>query len=487
MIELTDRLSSWPAARVLVAGLGRSGFAAADALLHLGAQVTVVDDSDSDANRDKGNLLDILGAETRLGAGAGTIDVAGFDLVVASPGWRPGHQLFSAAAASQIQIWGEVELAWRMTQPDRGVPWLGVTGTNGKTTTVNMLTAMLAADGLRVAEVGNIGRPIIEAILDEEEYDVFAVELSSFQLHWVSTLSLHSAAVLNVQEDHLEWYADDPTQPDPMCGYNADKGRIFQNVLASCVYNVADASTEALVREADVVEGARAVGFTLGTPEPSMLGIVDDLLVDRAFIKQRHDSAIEVAKLSDISPFAPHNVENALAAAALARSFGVHPTSVAKGLRQVRLGDHRIQFVAELGSVRFVDDSKATNPHAAAASLSAFDKVVWIAGGQSKGTNFDELIATMRLRIRAVALLGIDRGIIAAALARIAPEIPVFVIDDTGDSAMPQAVRWAHSQAEPSDVVLLAPGAASLDMYSGYGARGEAFAAAVHELAGEQS
>jgi len=483
-----DRLSPWQQAKVVVAGLGTSGFAAADGLMDLGAQVVVLDDSASPANTEKATLLEMLDATVRLGPGATAQLPDDVDLVVTSPGWRPSAPLLAQARLRGIPIWGEVELAWRMSLPDRQVPWLAVTGTNGKTTTVGMLEAMLAADGLSTCAVGNVGRPIVEAVLDEVSYDVLAVELSSFQLHWTNSLSLHSAAVLNIAEDHLEWYADRAGWPagvsDPMAAYVADKGIIYSRVQHSCVYNVADPVTEHLVEEAEVVEGARAIGFTLGIPGPSMLGVVDDLLVDRAFIPQRHDSAIELAKVTDVVPFAPHNVANALAAASLARSFGVHPQSVADGLRRFRFGDHRIQTVAEAGGVRFVDDSKATNPHAAAASLAAFDSVVWIAGGQAKGTSFDDLVVRYADRLRGVAVLGVDREVIAAAIRRHAPQVPLKVIEVGDHGAMREAVVWAAGIAARGDVVLLAPGCASKDMYSDYAARGDDFAAVATELTG---
>ena len=481
-----DRLSPWAQVKAVVAGLGSSGFAAADGLLELGAQVTVLDEADSPANVERATLLEHLDATVRLGAGASASLPPGTDLVVVSPGWRPSAPLLREAMARGVPIWSEIELAWRMTLPDRAVPWLAVTGTNGKTTTVGMLESILTAAGLTTTAVGNIGRPVMEAVLDEVSYDVLAVELSSFQLHWTHTLSPHSSAVLNVAPDHLEWYADPAAWPagasDPMAAYTADKGRIYHLVQQSCVYNVADPVTERLVEEADVVEGARAIGFTLGTPAPSMVGIVDDLLVDRAFIAQRRDSAIELAKVSDVVPHAPHNLANALAAAALARSFGVPPQAVGEGLRRLRIGDHRIQQVAERNGVRFVDDSKATNPHAAASSLSAFDSVVWIAGGQAKGTSFDDLVQDFAGRLRAVALLGVDRQVIADALARHAPDVPVFTTDAVDDGAMQQVVTWAAGRAQPGDVVLLAPGCASKDMYPDYAARGDAFAAAVAAL-----
>ena len=284
--------SPWPQAHVVVAGIGVSGFAAADGLLQLGARVTVLDDAATEANTDKGALLEVLGATVRLGPGLDRRRCPTDADLVITTGFPPTAPLLvQAARAAASPIWSEVELAWRLSRPAKVVPWLGITGTNGKTTTTQMLESMLAAAGLRTAAVGNIGRPLMEIVLDPEPYDVLAVELSSHQLHWSHSLALHSAAVLNLQPDHLEWHG---------CyeAYGAAKAKIYEGVAHSCVYNVADPATEAMVEEADVVEGARAIGFTLGIPGPSMLGVVDDLLVDRAFIEQRRDSALELAKIA---------------------------------------------------------------------------------------------------------------------------------------------------------------------------------------------
>jgi UDP-N-acetylmuramoylalanine--D-glutamate ligase len=469
-----DGVSPWPQAHVVVAGIGVSGFAAADGLLEFGARVTVLDDKADQANGDKATLLETLGATVRLGQGSTATLPADADLVITT-GWHPRTPLLVQAARRSVPIWSEVELAWRLSRPNKIVPWLGITGTNGKTTTTQMLESMLAAAGLRTAAVGNIGRPIMEIVLDPEPYDVLAVELSSHQLHWSDSLAMHSAAVLNLEPDHYEWHGG-------ATAYRDAKAKIFSGVEFSCVYNVADPETERMVEEADVIEGARAIGFTLGTPGLSMLGVVDDLLVDRAFVAQRKDSALELAKISDITPAAPHNVANALAAAALARSFGVPAMAVRDGLRNVRLGAHKIQTVAERAGVRFVDDSKATNPHAADAALRAFESVVWIAGGQAKGTTFDDLVIAHRSRLRGAVLLGADRAVIAGALARHAPEVPVIVIESVETSAMRQTVAAAVSMASPGDTVLLAPGCASLDMFASYAARGDAFAEAVRDL-----
>lgn len=471
-----DRTAPWSEAKVVVAGIGASGFAAADALLEADADVIVLDESENPSNLDRANLLRELGADVTLGPGATANLPPEIDLVIASPGWRPTAPLLSQAVERGVPVWSEVELAWRFSHPDRVVPWLGITGTNGKTTTTQMLDAILRAAGRRPAMVGNVGRPVMEAVLDSEAADVFVVELSSFQLHWSHTLALHSAAVLNLQPDHLEWYAH---TDDPMASYVSDKAKIYERVTHAAVYNVADPATERLVEEAEVTQGARAIGFTLGTPGMSMLGVVDDLLVDRAFVAQRKDSALEVAQLSDVRPYAPHNVENALAAAALARSLGVPAQAVGEGLRTLELGEHRIQTVGVADGITWVNDSKATNPHAAEAALASFESVVWIAGGQAKGTSFDELIVRHAAGLRGVVLLGVDRHVIAEALARHAPEIPVIDIASTETGAMTQVVAAAQSLAQPSDVILLAPGCASLDMFASYGERGTAFVDAV--------
>ncbi|HEU5035998.1 MAG TPA: UDP-N-acetylmuramoyl-L-alanine--D-glutamate ligase [Nocardioides sp.] len=472
------RHDSWEGVRAVVAGFGVSGFAAADNLNHLGARVTVLDESEAGDRPEKAELLEVLGAEVRLGAGTTATLPDDVDLLVTSPGWRPDAPLLAQARARGVPIWGEVELAWRLRDPNHHTPWLCVTGTNGKTTTVQMLDAILRAAGLRSIAVGNVGLPIVEAVMDPEPYDVFAVELSSFQLHYTDSMSAESAAVLNIAEDHLDWYSS-------MSDYAADKGRIYERVQRACVYNVADPETERLVREADVVEGARAIGFTLGMPGVGMLGVVEDILADRAFIEQRESSAAELCTISDLASPAPHFVQNALAAAALARAHGVSQAAVRDGLRAFRPDGHRIAVVGEKDGVAWVDDSKATNPHAAQSSLQAYDPVVWVAGGLAKGARFDELVLAVRDRLRGVVLLGRDRDVIAGALSRHAPDVRVIVVDGDetgpvdGGHAMERAVGAAAELARPGDTVLLAPGCASMDMFTNYAERGDAFADAV--------
>ncbi|WP_328298190.1 UDP-N-acetylmuramoyl-L-alanine--D-glutamate ligase [Streptomyces sp. NBC_00435] len=491
------QVTAWHGKNITVAGLGVSGVSAARALAGLGARVTVVDNGDGDAHRARAAELAELGIEVRLGlldggGRAGDVLPEGTDLVVTSPGWKPGSPLFEAAAAVGVDVVGDVEIAWllretaedlraaRSGEPRREpAPWLAITGTNGKTTTTQMLASMLKAAGLRTAAVGNIGTPIIDVVIGEETYDVLAVELSSYQLHWAPSLRAHSAAVLNLAPDHLDWHGS-------MEAYAADKGRIYEGNTVACVYNASDKATEDLVVEADVEEGCRAIGFTLGAPGPSMLGVVDGILVDRAFVENRHKNAQELAEVADVNPPAPHNIANALAAAALARAFGVPPRAVRDGLRGFRPDAHRVSHVEEVAGVTYIDDSKATNTHAAEASLAAFEPVVWIAGGLAKGATFDELVRKSAKRLRAVVLIGADRALIAEALARHAPEVPVVDLERTDTGAMLAAVREAARLAEPGDTVLLAPACASMDMFANYNKRGDAFADAVRELAAER-
>ncbi|MDH6127207.1 UDP-N-acetylmuramoyl-L-alanine--D-glutamate ligase [Kitasatospora sp. GP82] len=469
----------WDRLHVAVAGLGVSGISAARVLRGLGAEVTVVDGGDSEGLRSRAADLAQLGVQVRLGDADSLPE--GTRLIVTSPGWPPNSPLFQAAAEAGVEVWGDVELAWRLRRPLPGTgapaPWLAVTGTNGKTTTVQMLASILTAAGLRTAAVGNVGVSVLDAVLAEEPYDVLAVELSSYQLHWAPSLRPHSAVVLNLAPDHLDWHGS-------MEAYAADKGRIYQGNQVACVYNLADPATEDLVREADVEEGCRAIGFGLGAPGLSQFGVVDGLLVDRAFVPDRQTSAAEIGSIEDVNPPAPHNIANALAAAALARAYGVDTKAVRDGLRAFRPDAHRIAEVAVVDEVRYIDDSKATNTHAAAASLAAYESIVWIAGGLAKGATFDELVRGASTRLRAAVLIGADRGLIREALARHAPDVPVIeaATGHTGAVAMTEVVREAAKLARSGDTVLLAPACASMDMFTNYGERGDLFATAVHEL-----
>jgi len=491
---LRSAASPWAGLRTLVTGIGVSGFAAADALLEAGAEVVVVDAATTEVARDKAALLEVLGARVLLGPEHLSAPPDGYgalDLVVTSPGWRPDAPLLAGAGLAGVPVWGDVELAWRLRPETGAAPWLTLTGTNGKTTTVELLSSMLRAAGLRATAAGNVGTPLVEALRHPHAYEFLAVELSSYQLHWLSTdteasLRPLASACLNVAPDHLDWHGSP-------AAYAAAKGRVYENTELACVYNLADVQTEELVREADVVEGARAVAFTRGIPRIGMLGVVEDVLCDRAFVEERHSSAAELCSLADLAPdggpVPPHTVDNVLAAAALARAAGVPQVAVRNGVRGFTPAPHRIATVAVAGDVRWVDDSKATNAHAAAASLAAFEGVVWIAGGLAKGGTFDDLVAGAAGRLRAAVLIGADRAVVAEALARHAPQVPVVEVDldhaggmdaeQFASSLMDAVVARAAGFARPGDTVLLAPACASMDQFTNYGHRGDAFAGAV--------
>lgn len=480
--HLTHGGADWSGLRVVVIGLGLSGFAAADALLERGAQVQVFSADSSTAIAERAQILEVLGARVEHGSPLPDGPPTGTELVVTSPGVPPHNPFMVAATAAGVPIWGEVELAWRMRPATGAAPWLAITGTNGKTTCVTMLESILTHAGLRATAAGNVGLPILEAVLHPEPFDVIAVELSSFQLHWSRSLSPYASVCLNVAPDHLDWHGSYEE-------YRRMKGRIYQRTQVACVYNVQDPQTEQLVMDAEVVEGCRAIGFTLGVPAPSMLGVVEDVLADRAFVEQRKTSAAELGTVADLEVVAgvappPTYIADALAAAALARAYGVAPAHVRDGLRAYHPQPHRMRQVGEVDGVRFVDDSKATNPPAAAASLAGLQHVVWIAGGQLKGAEVEELVTGNASRLRAVVLLGADRAVIADALGRHAPQVPVLVLDSTDTDVMTEAVQEAVRLAQPGDTVLLAPAAASKDMWVGYEARGDDFAAAVAELEG---
>ncbi|MFB8767521.1 UDP-N-acetylmuramoyl-L-alanine--D-glutamate ligase [Nocardiopsis alba] len=464
-------------ALVCVAGLGVSGPPVARALLARGARVVVVDGRDDETTRRVAAELTEAGARVVLGE---TPLPEGCDLVVISPGWRPDSPLAERAAEAGVEVIGDVELAWRLKPADQ--VWLAITGTNGKTTTVRMLESILRADGRDALAVGNVGTPIVDAVLPDAEghvHDILAVELSSFQLHWSESLRPHAATVLNVAPDHLDWHGG--LEP-----YARAKGRVFARGTLRVV-NTADAWSVRLAEE----EGdphTPLVGIRSDTPRTGELGVVEDLLVDRAFVDEPHSSAEELATLADVRPAAPHNVSNALAAAALARSVGVAADSVRAGLVAFVPEPHRIAHVARVAGVDYVDDSKATNPHAAAASLNSYPSVVWVAGGLLKGAEVDDLVSSAAHRLRGAVLIGADRARIREALDEYAPEVTVVEVEGPaadapeGHTVMDVVVAEATALAGEGDTVLLAPAAASMDMFTNYPERGRLFAEAVHRL-----
>ena len=473
-IDELVRTSDWTNVRVCVVGLGVAGFAAADALINLGAQVIVIDASTQERQKERATILEILGADIRLGND--TELPTEIDLLVLSPGVSPLAPIVKSAQQIGLPIWGELELAWRLRDLQHPAPWLVVTGTNGKTTTTLMLESILLAAGKRTVAAGNIGRSLVEVVMDPTPWDVLAIEVGAPQLPFVHSMSPQAAVCLNLAEDHIDLFGS-------FDAYRDAKARIYERCQVAAIFNVADAQTIRMVEQAEVMEGCRAIGFTGAIPDISMVGIVEEFLVDRAFLDNRKDAALELAQVTDIATPATHNVLNALAACALARAHGVDARAIRDGLRAWEPAPHRISTVARINDVDYVDDSKATNTHAAATSLTAYESVVWIAGGMAKGQDFDQLVLDTAHRIRAVVLLGVDQELIAAALARHAPNVPIHRVTSKETNAMEIVVETAASLAKAGDTVLLAPGCASWDMFKDYAARGDAFADAVRDLA----
>ncbi|HIW64144.1 MAG TPA: UDP-N-acetylmuramoyl-L-alanine--D-glutamate ligase [Candidatus Stackebrandtia excrementipullorum] len=448
--------------RYLVAGSGIAGAAMAKVLIAADDDVTVYDRTDSD---DLAALAD-MGAKVVVGEPDSTAVVSaveGADDVVVSPGFPPHHSLVRVALGLDKPVYSEPELAWRL-RPADAAPWLAVTGTNGKTTTVTMLASILAANGLRTEALGNIGRSLVDAVT--ADYDVLAVELSSQQLHWSSKLAPEYGALLNLAEDHLSWHGG-------FDAYAHAKTAVWRG--GTCVGNLDDPEVSTLLKAGDRCR----IGFTLGVPGPGQFGVRDGMLVDHS-----GPEPVDLIAVEQVRPAGRHHVANALAASALARSFGVTVDAVVEGLVGYEPQPHRNVLVTEVDGTSYVDDSKATNPHAAAAALEAYDSIVWVAGGQLKGVDVDPLIARAAPRLRAAVVLGADRREFVDSLRRHAPGIPVVEVTRSDDEVMDEVVTTAARLASFGDVVLLSPAAASYDMFSGYAERGRRFATAAESLAG---
>jgi len=465
-------------AAVLVAGARVTGRAILAALTPLGVRATLTDDSPSALTTYAQNGVAVIDAANAAD------QIADYDLVVTSPGLPPTAPVLSAAAAAGVPIWGDVELAWQLDNSGRYGPprrWLVVTGTNGKTTTTSMLHAMLVAAGRRALLCGNIGDPVLDVL--DQQGELFAVELSSFQLHWAPSLRPEAGVVLNIAEDHLDWHGT-------MDAYARDKARVLNGRVA--VVGLDDPVAAGLLSAA---AAPVRVGFRLGEPAAGELGVRDGVLVDNAFGEQ-----LALAEAASIPVAGPVGVLDALAAAALARAVDVPPEAIAEALAGFQVGRHRAEVVDVVDGVTYVDDSKATNPHAARASIAAYPRVVWIAGGLLKGASVDELVRAVANRLVGAVLIGSDRSLIRHALSRHAPDVPVVELVAGEDSGvfgriesneadvnhvtrlMTAVVEAARGLAGPGDTVLLAPAGASFDQFSGYGQRGDAFASAVSAL-----
>ena len=450
---------------VLILGAGVTGIAVARSLSAKGASILFADDQVESIEGFK-----VLKSDQ--------IEVDGFSFIVISPGWKESHPLIVKATAAGIRLVNEIDLAWSFrAELVPGQKWIALTGTNGKTTTVEMAAAMLRAGGVSALACGNVGMTVIESVESSEKYEVLVLELSSFQLHWLREASFVAAAILNIAEDHLDWHGS-------FAEYARVKGSILDRTSTG-IFNSADLE---VVNQAAHWQG-RKVFFSLDTPAPGEIGVVEDLLVDRAFVSDPQEAAM-LAEVIDVKPTVPHNVANALAAAGLVRALGVIPEAVRSALQNFSLGRHRIEEVANANGVSWVNDSKATNPHATAASLNSALSSIWIAGGLAKGSEMQELITKCKSRIKVAILIGADRELIARELRSQAPEIEIVYIDapstyqrgGTDNSLMEAVVKAAAERANPGDLVLLAPACASMDQFISYSDRGDRFAAAVKKV-----
>ena len=475
-----------PGAPVLVAGGGVTGKAVLAALTRFGAAPTLSDDDPATLRRYAEAGVATVTTSTAIQ------HIWTYALVVTSPGFAPATPLMAAASTAGVPIWGDVELAWRLDAAGHyGAPrrWLVVTGTNGKTTTTSMLHAMLTAAGRRSLLCGNIGSPVLDVLAESAEpADLLAVELSSFQLHWAPSVRPEAGVVLNIAEDHLDWHST-------LAEYTAAKARVLNGRVA--VVGLDDRRAAALL---DTAAAPVRVGFRLGEPAAGELGVRDGQLVDRAFADD-----LALVPVESIPVPGPVGVLDALAAAALARCVGVPADAIATAIASFRVGRHRAEVVAVADGITYVDDSKATNPHAAEASVLAYPRVVWVAGGLLKGASVDAEVARIAPRLVGAVLIGRDRQEVAEALSRHAPDVPVVHVvtgedadmdatavvvgadvtevkhlgGNLGASVMNAAVAAARDLAKPGDTVLLAPAGASFDQFTGYADRGDAFAAAV--------
>jgi UDP-N-acetylmuramoylalanine--D-glutamate ligase len=439
----------------LVVGLGITGEAVARRLAADGA-VTVVDDNpDSARFADRAAALQALGVTV---IGAPTPEqlaeaVAASEIVVPSPGVPEAHPVYGLATERGVPIYSEIELAG-VAAAARGLPLVAVTGTNGKTTVTTLIAEMFTAGGRRALAAGNIGRPLLDAVHDD--VDVVVAEVSSFQLRFTATFRPRVAVLLNVAEDHLDWH---PSFKE----YVAAKARIFANQAGDdlLVFNGDDDAVADAARAAP----ARAVAFTTRGESRRAWRVQDGRLA-----RPTGETLLAVA---DLARQGPHDIANALAAAAAAADLGVTNDDLSAVLASFSGLPHRVTPVGQSGGVTFVDDSKATNPHAALAALAGFDSVVLLAGGRNKGLDLGVLRQEAG-RIRAVVAIGEAAGEVEACFAGLRP------VRRAG--SMAEAVRLGAELAEPGDTVLLSPACASFDWYSGYAARGDDFAREVAAL-----
>lgn len=436
----------------LVIGAGVTGRSVHKALLKYGAASILFDEN-------KSNHQDVVNKIP--------IDI---ELAIVSPGWRQDHKVFNELRERGAEIMSEIDFAWKVKQeiaPNQ--KWIALSGTNGKTTTIKMVESIFESANINGRACGNVGQTVIDSVCQEKPLDYLALELSSFQIQWSNFAKYEAVALLNISEDHIDWHGS------------------FENYV-SAKLKLSDHSKLVIANKNDPelsirLTNSAIIWYSLGTPAPGELGMVENLLIDRAF-SQSASSAHEIAELSDVSPSVPHNISNALAASALALSIGISYENIREGLKKFKPDHHRMELILEKDQVRWIDDSKATNPHAAIASILSNFNVIWIAGGLAKGASMEALAKRCIDRIKAVILIGEDRELIAQSLQHVSENILLKRIDKLGSAKqlMFDVVRQAQELAQPGDTVLLAPACASMDQFTSYTERGELFQLAVKEL-----
>ena len=440
----------------LVYGLAVTGAATTRALVARGWRVTVADDRVTDAMRTSAAELDVELIEAPTGPSLAAL-VAGVELVTPSPGLPERHPLFAVAVEAGVPVRSELELAygWEQARPGGPRPMVAVTGTDGKTTTTLMATAMVEASGRRAAAAGNTELPLVEAI--DRDVDAFVVECSSFRLVFTERFRTEAAVWLNLAPDHQDWHLS-------MAGYEEAKARLWdhQQPADAAIGNADDPIVMARLATAP----GRHVTF----------GTSGDYRVEGAELRGPQGVLTDIA---DLRRALPHDVTDALAAAAGVLEADVATVAgVAAGLAGFSAPRHRIELVARVHGVEWYDDSKATTPHAAATAIRGFHDVVLLAGGRNKGLDLGPL-GEVATHVRAVVALGEAADEVAKVFHAAAPELPV-----TEAGSMADAVEVARGLARAGDTVLLSPACASFDWYSSYGERGDDFARLVHELQG---
>lgn len=448
--------------RILVAGAGVTGTACARALEKRGSLVTIVDEK-------------VTALEGFKVINPAAVNFSNFDLLLVSPGWREDHPVVLAARTARIALINEVDLAWSFKPANQR--WIALTGTNGKTTTVELAAAMLRSGGIAAVACGNVGTTVIETVESDEKYDILVLELSSFQLHWLEDAQFVSSAILNIAEDHVDWHGT-------FDAYAQAKISLLDKSMTA----ILNADDGEIVSRTTHWQG-RKVFFSLDTPAPGEIGVVEELLVDRAFVADPQEAAM-FSELVEVTPTVPHNVSNALAAAGLARTAGVSHEAIRTAITEFTPGRHRIEQILERDGITWVNDSKATNPHAASASIMSALSVIWIAGGLAKGATMGELVDRIKSRVRVAILIGEDRELIASELSTRAPHIEIIRIDTPAEyskggdnnALMESVIRTAKERAMSGDTVLLAPACASMDQFISYGDRGDRFRAAVEKV-----